>query len=94
MEVQPVGKEPTVSPQDDALAQAEDMSNLKVHGTSLPATKHVHSASAPGKYADFFGRDVFQLVLRNPATAHQLSKFSKSLYCGENMQFLEEVGRS
>ena len=42
-------------------------------------------------FADFFGNEVFQLVLHNPTTAHQLLKFSQSRLCGENMEFLEKV---
>lgn len=41
--------------------------------------------------ADFFSPDVFQIVLHNPATAHQLLKFSRERMCGENMEFLERV---
>ena len=41
--------------------------------------------------ADFFSPDVFQIVLHNPATAHQLLKFSQARMCGENMEFLERV---
>ena len=42
--------------------------------------------------ADFFSPEVFQIVLHNPTTAHQLLKFSQSRFCGENMEFLEKVG--
>jgi hypothetical protein len=41
--------------------------------------------------ADFFSPEVFQIVLHNPATAHQLLKFSQARLCGENMEFLERV---
>lgn len=41
--------------------------------------------------ADFFSPEVFQIVLHNPTTAHQLLKFSQSRFCGENMEFLEKV---
>ncbi len=41
--------------------------------------------------ADFFSAEVFQIVLHNPTTAHQLLKFSQSRFCGENMEFLEMV---
>lgn len=41
--------------------------------------------------ADFFSAEVFQIVLHNPTTAHQLLKFSQSRFCGENMEFLEKV---
>ncbi|KAL8740541.1 MAG: hypothetical protein Q9190_006772 [Brigantiaea leucoxantha] len=43
--------------------------------------------------ADFFGSEVFQIVLHNPTTAHRLLKFSQARMCGENMEFLEKVDR-
>ena len=44
--------------------------------------------------ADFFGPEIFQIVLHNPTTSHQLLSFSQSRMCGENMEFLEKVGKS
>lgn len=41
--------------------------------------------------ADFFGGEVFRIVLHNPTTAHRLKKFSQARMCGENMEFLEQV---
>ena len=41
--------------------------------------------------ADFFGPEIFQIVLHNPTTSHQLLRFSQSRMCGENMEFLEKV---
>ena len=41
--------------------------------------------------ADFFSLEVFQIVLHNPTTAHQMLKFSQSRMCGEHMEFLEKV---
>ena len=49
------------------------------------------SGSSNSKMPDFFGHEVFQTVLHNPATAHQLLLFSQSRLCGENMEFLEKV---
>ncbi|ORY57508.1 uncharacterized protein BCR38DRAFT_354455 [Pseudomassariella vexata] len=40
---------------------------------------------------DFFGRAVFQVVLHNPTTAHQLQKFSETRFCSENVEFLGKV---
>jgi PAS domain S-box-containing protein len=42
---------------------------------------------------DFFASEVFQVVLHNPTTAHQLLKFSQSRLCGENMAFLDKVDK-
>lgn len=43
---------------------------------------------------DFFGSEVYQIVLRNPTTAHRLLKFCQHRACGENMEFLEKVSTS
>jgi hypothetical protein len=44
-----------------------------------------------GRVADFFSADVFQTVLHNPTTCPQLTKFARTRFCGENMEFLEQV---
>lgn len=58
-------------------------------------TQHTQHTSATGssssRIADFFGPEVFQVVLHNPTTAHQLKKFAHSRLCGENLEFLEKV---
>ncbi|KAK4890609.1 hypothetical protein LTR28_002583, partial [Elasticomyces elasticus] len=51
------------------------------------------SGSSSSKMPDFFTNEVFQIVLRYPATAHQLLKLSQSRLCGENIEFLERVDR-
>ncbi|KAL6249068.1 hypothetical protein RBB50_004131 [Rhinocladiella similis] len=40
---------------------------------------------------DFFAPKVFQAVLHNTTTFHQLLKFSQSRLCGENLEFLEKI---
>jgi PAS domain-containing protein len=45
------------------------------------------------RLANFFGQEVFQIVLHNPTTSHQLTKFCQSRFCGENMDFLEKIDR-
>ena len=42
--------------------------------------------------ADIFSPEIFQVVLHNPTTSHQLLRYSQSRFCGENMEFLEKVG--
>ncbi|TVY35580.1 Phototropin [Lachnellula occidentalis] len=42
---------------------------------------------------DFFGLEVFRLVLHNPTTAHRLLRFCQSRACGENMEFLQKVDK-
>jgi phototropin len=49
------------------------------------------SGTSSGRLTDFFGTEVFQMVLHNPTTCHQLTKFAQTRFCGENMGFLEQV---
>jgi len=56
------------------------------------STQHTSATgSSSTRLADFFGADVFQIVLHNPTTAHQLKKFAQSRLCGENLEFLDKV---
>jgi hypothetical protein len=50
------------------------------------------TSSSLSRMPDFFRSGIFQMVLHNPTTAHQLLLFSQSRLCGENMEFLEKVG--
>ena len=50
-------------------------------------------ASTSGQMPDFFSLAVFQVVLRNPAIAHQLLKIGRSRLCGEHMEFLARVNK-
>ena len=62
---------------------------------SAPDAVSISKASAvsdaSSRFADFFGPGIFQIVLHNPTTSHQLLKFSQARFCGENMEFLEKV---
>ncbi|ETI22710.1 hypothetical protein G647_06786 [Cladophialophora carrionii CBS 160.54] len=49
------------------------------------------TTTSANRLPDFFTADVFQVVLHNPTTAHQLLKFSRSRLCAENMEFLDKV---
>lgn len=51
------------------------------------------TVSSSTKLPDFFAQEVFQIVLHNPTTSHQLLKYSQSQLCGENLEFLEKVDR-
>lgn len=51
------------------------------------------TSSSGSRLPDFFSGEIFQVVLHNPTTAHQLLKFSRSRLCGEHMEFLEKVDR-
>ncbi|KXL45708.1 hypothetical protein M433DRAFT_58278 [Acidomyces richmondensis BFW] len=54
---------------------------------------HSRGSSSTSKLPEFFGQMVFQLVLRNPTTAHQLQIFARSRLCGENLDFLAKVDK-
>ena len=51
------------------------------------------TSNSGSRLPDFFTSEVFQIVLHNPTTAHQLLKFSQSRLCGENMEFLDKVDK-
>jgi PAS domain S-box-containing protein len=51
------------------------------------------TSNSSGRLPDFFAPEVFQTVLHNPTTSHQLLRFSQSRLCGENMEFLEKVDK-
>lgn len=53
----------------------------------------VATTASSTRLANFFGQEVFQIVLHNPTTSHQLTKFCQTRFCGENMDFLERVDR-
>ena len=58
----------------------------------MATTTHKASVStASSEFVDFFSPEVFQIVLHNPTTAHQLLRFSQTRFCGENMEFLDKV---
>ncbi|KAI0120708.1 hypothetical protein BJ170DRAFT_160834 [Xylariales sp. AK1849] len=59
--------------------------HLAVDGRSIV------SSGSSSRLPDFFSYAIFQMVLRNPTTAHQLLKFSKARLCGENIEFLGKV---
>jgi len=64
--------------------------------SSVSASRVSHDAQSSGssstsRMPEFFDNVVFQLVLRNPITAHQLQKFAQSQLCGENLDFLGRV---
>lgn len=63
---------------------------------AAPKFSKVETADADAMVSsmpEFFTMSVFQVVLRNPAIAHQLLKFSQSRLCGEHMEFLSRVSK-
>lgn len=58
---------------------------MSISGRS--ATSQQSSAALP----EFFSSSIFNVVLHNPTTAHQLLKFSETRLCSENVEFLAKV---
>lgn len=88
---------PPLSPiQDEFTLTEPEFQMMEKTGHMLPSVDSMSqrtgvSGSSMSKFADFFGAEVFQLVLHNPTTAHQMLKFSRARFCGENLEFLEKV---
>ncbi|KAA6411942.1 MAG: regulator of g, partial [Lasallia pustulata] len=96
------GKAAANGPEDDqalikwrgATFERQPFNNITNTSTAMTATTHKASVStASSEFVDFFSPEVFQIVLHNPTTAHQLLKFSQARFCGENMEFLDKVDR-
>ncbi|KAJ0162163.1 Phototropin-1A, partial [Colletotrichum tanaceti] len=51
----------------------------------------VTSSGSSGRGVDFFGQGIFQVVLHNPTTVHQLLKFAEARFCSESVEFLKKV---
>ena len=85
---------PTASRQQDLNYDGD--STIKKHlgpkDTDSVAESEATTASST-RLANFFGQEVFQIILHNPTTSHQLKKFCQSRFCGENMEFLERIDR-
>ena len=73
--------------QSDAVSMASTQPNGQGNGL-------LSNGNMSNGVADFFSPEIFQNVLHNPTTSHQLLQFSQSRFCGENMEFLEKVGPS
>lgn len=71
-----------------SLDPVEERENYEASISTQPTATSVTSNS---RIADFFGAEVFQIVLHNPTTAHRLREFARSRLCGENLEFLEKV---
>ncbi|KAL0941675.1 blue light receptor [Colletotrichum truncatum] len=69
-----------IAPNDDAVSISQQSTS-----------KHSTTSNGSSRTADFFGPGIFQVVLRNPTTAHQLLKFSEARFCSESVEFLQKV---
>lgn len=75
--------------------ESEDTNDSYIKGDFT----HTNTLTSPGTnrmdrnntFTNFFSAEIFQIVLRNPTTAHRLLRFCQSRACGENMEFLQKV---
>lgn len=79
-----------LSPIEETSYYAPSAASISEQARSISEQTSVSGSSS--RLTDFFGAEVFQIVLHNPTTCHQLTKFAQTRFCGENMQFLEQVG--
>ncbi|KAH8881185.1 hypothetical protein GQ53DRAFT_668285 [Thozetella sp. PMI_491] len=66
-----------------------DAENFEVDDLSVSRQSGMTNSSS--RMPDFFGAGIFQVVLHNPTTNHQLLLFSESRLCSENVEFLSKV---
>lgn len=74
---------------DEKSSYAASVNSMSRTSQNTGAT----STSKSSRLPDFFAPEVFQTVLHNPTTSHQLLRYSQSRLCGENLEFLEKVDR-
>ncbi|OLN86170.1 Blue-light-activated histidine kinase 1-like protein 4 [Colletotrichum chlorophyti] len=74
-------------PTADKKTICEDSVSISRQSTS----KHSVTSSGSSRTVDFFGPGIFQIVLHNPTTAHQLLKFAEARFCSESVEFLKKV---
>lgn len=92
-------KRPSQTAQIASPAQSQYRDNFdfeKSEEDSAPKFSKIETADADAmanSMPEFFSTSVFQVVLRNPAIAHQLLRFSQSRLCGEHMEFLARVSK-
>jgi hypothetical protein len=79
-----------LSPIEESSYYVPSAASISEQARSISEQTNV-SGTSSGRLTDFFGTEVFQIVLHNPTTCHQLTKFAQTRFCGENMEFLEQV---
>jgi hypothetical protein len=68
-----------------------DETHTMTRRTITGGGQSIRSNESSSRLPDFFSYSIFQTVLRNPTTAHQLLKFSEIRLCSENIEFLSKV---
>jgi hypothetical protein len=85
-----------LSPIDESSYYARSAASISEQARSISEqarsiSEQTNASRSSSRLTDFFGTEVFQIVLHNPTTCHQLTKFAQTRFCGENMEFLEQV---
>jgi hypothetical protein len=78
-----------LSPIEESSYYAPSAASVSEQARSI--SEQTNASGSSSRLTDFFGTEVFQIVLHNPTTCHQLTKFAQTRFCGENMEFLEQV---
>lgn len=76
---------------DDELSMRQLSISGRTVGSSARGGGGGSSSQVGGSMPDFFSPSVFQVVLHNPTTAHQLLRFAELRLCAENVEFLARV---
>ncbi|KAK1994596.1 hypothetical protein LX36DRAFT_613917 [Colletotrichum falcatum] len=71
-----------------AGAASDDAMSISRQSTSKQSMMSSESSS---RGVDFFGSGIFQVVLHNPITVHQLLKFAEARFCSEGVEFLKKL---
>ncbi|KXH35331.1 Aureochrome1 [Colletotrichum simmondsii] len=73
-----------------AARRAMSDDSISVSRQSI-SKQSITSNGSSNRTVDFFGPGIFQVVLHNPTTVHQLLKFSEARFCSESVEFLKKV---
>jgi hypothetical protein len=71
---------------------SEDGNSTSRH--SVTPRQDLAGNGSVSRLPDFFSYEIFQIVLRDPATSRRLLQFSQARCCGENIEFLGKVSCS
>jgi hypothetical protein len=93
---------PSLISNNDQLRSMPSLSNVAERTSPDPNERRLsvstdsqngaeEATATKGEVPDFFSREVFRSVLRNPSIAHQLSAFCQSRFCGEHSELLERI---
>lgn len=78
-------------PASPSAKRAITEENFFLPTEALTKQPSIMSHSSSATLPEFFSFEVFQSVLHDPTTAHQLLKFSRTRLCSENIEFLNKV---